>query len=340
MHPRLIALLIILLSTQRGISQRPDSVQHYLDTAIHLFKTQSLYADKLDWQKIEDSVNLLSKNATTYKQADTALVWAFSQLKDKHGFVATKDSFYRYPDPIQRTFSKAILAEYQKPRSIKTMMLTEQIGYYKMPAVLIGSNAKKIKEWANNLTDSLCKLLEAKPKALILDLRMNNGGHSAPMFEAMKPLLGKSYKVYSANSRFAILPEEKDSATLADHLAAKPERPCTVVNPTIPIAVLIGPGTASSGEILAMAFASRPNTRLFGENSIGLCNATNGILLPVNEFYVLLSAYYMADHKKKINKEQVVKSQVYVKNDNDNYAEPLKDETVQAALEWLQKKDR
>jgi len=318
-------------------AQRPDSVSRYIDTAIQLFKSTSLYADRLNWNSIEDSVQLLSLNAATYKEADAAIIWAFAQLKDTHGFVSTKDSFYRYNNGEQRTFSKAILAEYQKPRSVKAFMLSHKIGYYKMPAVLIGSNTAKMKEWANILSDSLCALMQAQPQALIIDLRMNNGGNSAPMFEALKPLLGKSYKVYSADSKFRIRKEVADSAAQAYLQHAVPDRLCVPLNPNMRIAVLIGPGTASSGEILAMALSSRPQTRLFGEPSIGVCNATNGFLLP-NSFYCLLSESYVADYKKRINKAQIVKPDVYISSENDNYINPADDPTVQAALQWLMKK--
>ena len=335
---KLILIGAILCYTTCVKAQRPDSVKRYIDSAVQLFKAHSLYASSVNWVQVQDSVNLLSKTAFTYKQADASIIWAFSQLKDKHGFVATNDSFYRYPDKEERVFSKAILEAYKKPRSIKIELLAKTVGYYKMPAVLIGSNTTKMKEWANNLSDSLCKLLELKPQSLIIDLRMNNGGNSAPMFEAFKALLGKSYTTYGANSQFKILKKESDSASLAYQQHAVPDRLCIPANPNMRIAVLIGPGTASSGEILALALSSRPNTRLFGEKTIGVCNATNGFLLSTNAFYCLLAESYVADYKKRINKAQIVYPDVYVKSDKDNYANPSEDPTVQAALLWLSKK--
>ncbi|ANE51837.1 S41 family peptidase [Flavisolibacter tropicus] len=327
-----------LLGTLESTAQRPDSVTRYIDSAIQVFKEHSLYAATVNWKQVQDSVDLLSQTATTYKQADASIIWAFSQLKDKHGFVATNDSFYRYSDGETRVLSKGILAEYKKPRSIKVEVLANKVGYYKMPSVQIGSNTAKMKEWANNLSDSLCKLLALQPRSLIIDLRMNNGGNSAPMFEALKPLLGKSYTTYGANSQFKILKKESDSATLAYQQHAIPDRLCAPTNPSMRIAVLIGPGTASSGEILAMALSSRSNTRLFGEKTIGVCNATNGFLLTTNAFYCLLVENYVADYKQKINKAQIVVPDVYVKSDNDNYTSPADDPTVQAALQWLSKK--
>ena len=48
-----------------------------------------------------------------------------------------------------------------------------------------------------------------------------------------------------------------------------------VVLPSVPpVAVLIDGGTASSGEAVAVAFRGRPDTRFFGEATVGVSNST------------------------------------------------------------------
>jgi len=315
--------------------QGKDSIQLYISKAVALFQKESLYSENINWKKMQDSLTLLSAKMTSYKQADEVLIWVFSKLKDKHGFISTKDTSYKYKEPVVDRLSAGIKEEYTKPRSIKISMLTTETGYYKMPAVLIGSDKLRMKEWANKLRDSLCKLLSYHPKGLIIDLRMNNGGNSAPMLEAFKIILGDAYKIYYADKNLVLSDPAKneDTAAASYRKCAVPDNNCNFFSGT-PLAVLIGPATASSGEILAMALASRPDTKLFGEPTSGNCNSTNGFRTGINSFYALLTVSYVADHRKKINKQSVVVPDVYVKSD-DNYNNLNDDITVRAAQDWL-----
>lgn len=314
-------------------AQVPDSIKRYVMKCIDVMQKESLYSSKLNWKKIRKEVNVQLAMANTRPQAEKAVIWAFSQLKDDHGYYAGIDTFYRYKKPgPERVFSKGILAAYQKPRAVATKMLDGGIAYYKMPAVLIGSNTEKMKQWANMLTDSICKLEAQKPRAYIIDLRMNNGGNSEPMWQALKNLAGEQNRTYMADARKRILPDELDSATLRYKAAAIPDRACTFRN-DIPVAVLIGPGTASSGEIMALSFTTRSNTRLFGEPTIGVASVTNGF--PVeNKGFLLLTVGYVANARKKILKDYYIKPDVYVKAEDD-FTQPEKDITVQKALDWL-----
>ncbi|ULQ54700.1 S41 family peptidase [Flavihumibacter fluvii] len=314
-------------------AQVPDSLKHYVYACLEVMQKESLYASQLNWNNIRDSVNQQLGMAKTLKEAESSVIWVFAQLKDHHGMYGGIDTTYRYQKPgPEREFSKGILAEYQKPRSIRIRMLANGIAYYKMPAVLIGSNQEKMKQWANMLTDSLCKLETQHPRGYIVDLRMNNGGNSEPMWQALKDLIGEENHTYTADANRKILPDETDSVTVRYRMAALPDRPCSFQK-HIPVAVLIGPGTASSGEIMALSFSTRRKTRLFGEPTIGVASVTNGFVIQ-EKGYLLLTVGYIANARKEILSSYYIQPDVFVKSD-DNYSEPEKDVTVQAALKWL-----
>jgi carboxyl-terminal processing protease len=314
-------------------AQLPDSIKQYVTDCIDVMQKESLYSKKLNWVAIRNNVNQQLNIAKTPIEAESIVIEVFRQLKDDHGMYGGIDTSYRYTKPgPEREFSKGLLDEYKKPRSVKAMLIDNGIAYYKMPAVLIGSDTKKMKQWANLLTDSLCKLEALQPRAYIIDLRMNNGGNSEPMWQALKNLLGETNRTYMADANKKILPDEKDTATLAYKAAAIPDHPCTF-RANIPVAVLIGPGTASSGEIMALSFKTRANTRLFGEPSIGVANVTNGFVIK-NKGYLLLTVGYIADASKKILTGYRIEPDKVIKSD-DKYNEPEKDITVQAAIQWL-----
>jgi len=315
-------------------AQSADSLRLYVQECVSVMQRQSLYSNKVDWQRVQDTVQRWLPQVNDARAADELVIWVFDQLQDYHGMYAGLDSSHRSKNPApDRVMSAGILAAYKQPRAVKLAMLDGGIAYYKMPAVLIGSNQARMKEWANLLMDSLCKLAALNPKAYIIDLRMNNGGNSEPMWQVIRLLTGDANKPLAADAAGHILPADTSLATLQYQQAAVPDRTC-LVNGKVPVAVLIGPGTASSGEIMALAFTTRARTRLFGEPSIGVGNATNGIVVH-NKGYLLLTVNYMANARKKVLKSGTVTPQVYVSSAQDDFDNPPADPTVQAAHKWL-----
>lgn len=330
-------ILLYIFSFSVAKAQLPDSIRTYVWSCVDIMQQQSLYSGNINWPTTRDSVQQHLNKAATLADAENVVIWVFQQLKDHHGMYGGIDTSHRYIKPgPQRSMSKAILAEYQKPRTVKIQMLDYGIAYYKMPAVLIGSDKEKMKSWANLLMDSLCKIASQNPKAFIIDLRVNNGGNSEPMWHTLKYLVEEKNKPYYADAGGKIMKDDEDVITQSYKKAGMPDRLCTF-NGRVPIAVLIGPGTASSGEIMALSFTTRKKTRLFGEPTIGVANSTNGFVIQ-GKGYLLLTVAYMADAKKRLLKKMYVEPDEYINNEGDNYTQVSEDVTVQAAMRWLSKK--
>ena len=103
-----------------------------------------------------------------------------------------------------------------------------------------------------------------------------------------------------------------------------------------PVVVLISALTASSGEVVTLAFRNRPNTLILGEASSGYTTTVGWEPMADNVILQLTLSYY-ADRKENIFKgtpiepdEECIKS-----CDFDNL---LKDEEVLRAMEWLESK--
>lgn len=330
---------LFIASLHFAEAQSADSLRLYVQECVSVMQRESLYSNKVDWQRVKDTVQARLAGVNDARAADELVIWVFDQLKDYHGMYGGLDSSFRSRNPAPgRIMSAGILAAYKKPRAVKLAILDGGIAYYKMPAVLIGSNQEKMKEWANLLMDSLCKLAAFNPKAYIIDLRMNNGGNSEPMWQVIRLLAGDENKPLAADASGHILPADTSQATLQYLQAAIPDRSC-FINRKVPVAVLIGPGTASSGEIMALAFTTRARTRLFGEPSTGVGNATNGFVVH-NKGYLLLTVNYMANAQKKVLKSGTVAPRVYINSAKDDFENPQADPTVQAAYKWLQRQVR
>ncbi|MDH7452206.1 S41 family peptidase [Luteimonas composti] len=115
------------------------------------------------------------------------------------------------------------------------------------------------------LVPELEALARTPPRALVLDLRRNGGGQ-----------WGVAARIHAR-----LNPPREDLLVLhegtAGHriLASTPRDPYTG-----PLAVLIGPGSASAAELLAARLQETGRARLFGQRSHGAVVGTRGINLP------------------------------------------------------------
>ncbi len=339
---RLLNLIVLLVTVQSGFAQMPDSVRSYVDTALKIIQTRSLFANEVDWGKTRDTAYILAAGATSYKEAFPAISYAYKQVKDYHGMVANSDTMYRYPAPVNfdSVLSKGIKAEFLKGNRIVIQTLDNGIAYLRVPSMNVFSRTD-MDARANMLRDSLCKIVSTDPKGLIIDLRMNTGGNSAPMLSGISPIFTDSILGYGVDRDNKFLsPTRLRNGVLVDDQGQPMvtlNNTCTI-NSKIKLAVLIGPSTVSSGEILAAFIRQQKNTRLFGEPTAGFCNATEGFLFNNNQGYLLLTVNRIADAKKYVYQSLRVEPDITIPSRNDNFQQLNSDPTVNAARKWIQSK--
>ena len=221
------------------------------------------------------------------------------------------------------------------------MFLFFSYAYLRIPGMNVTRQAD-MDDRANKLRDSLCLLMKQNPKGIIIDLRMNTGGNSAPMVSGIGPLFHNSTIGYGVDRDGNLLePVKLKEGVLLDENGNKMvsiRKGCSIKK-EIPIAVLIGPSTVSSGEILAVYLKQQPNVKLFGEPTPGFCNATEGFSFMNGKGYLLLSVNRVADARKHVYQEMLVRPDVYIKSE-DNYDDLPADPTVKTAFNWLTAKEK
>lgn len=65
----------------------------------------------------------------------------------------------------------------------------------------------------------------------------------------------------------------------------------TLEHADAPVALLLGNETASSGEMVVIAFQGRPNTRSFGDSTAGFASANSTVPLRDGAMLVVTSSY-------------------------------------------------
>jgi C-terminal processing protease CtpA/Prc len=98
-----------------------------------------------------------------------------------------------------------------------------------------------------------------------------------------------------------------------------------------PIAVLLGSATASSGEMVAIAFHGRPHTRSFGMATMGATTAVHGAQDQYGNFFGITSLYAADRHGLRIHPKVVPDVVIEAKPAPTDQA----DQPLRAAIDWL-----
>jgi carboxyl-terminal processing protease len=149
-------------------------------------------------------------------------------------------------------------------------------------------------EYASTLRKGLLAMDEGKICGWIIDLRQNGGGNMWPMLLGLDPVLGPSpfgaflmadgKKQHWVRAFNTIIPTPENVAGTPPAFALK--------HADAPVAVLVGPMTASSGEMTAIALIGRQNVRVFGSPTANFTSAnssyplSDGALLVLTEMSV------------------------------------------------------
>lgn len=134
------------------------------------------------------------------------------------------------------------------------------------------------------------------PCGWIVDLRLNSGGNMYPMLAGIGPVLGDGVAGRFVPPGGGSTPWYH-AAGSAGVTGAGGERalvtattPYTLRRPGVPVAVLHGEATASSGEAVAISFRGLPNARSFGTHTGGLSTAVTGFRLSDGAFLTVATA--------------------------------------------------
>lgn len=333
MRNTIIAFFITILSTlpYATIAQQPDSVKIFVDSALNIMKSHSMYSDKVNWKEVKLKVKDLAAHAKNYAEAGDAVKYAFSALGDKHGWLVLDDKDYRNPDfkPDTGRLSANIKAAASKGPKVYAGKV-ERYAYVSIP--FFGKqDTVSMNAFAQRIQDSLCNNLSKDSKGIILDLRLNAGGNIYPMLVGISNVYGSQYE---KGKSFVGDWEIKDHQfKLSETFYARLKTNCGDYT-HLPVAVLIGPVTGSSGEFLAIGFSTRPKTILIGERTAGFTTANMGYLLPGKNNGIVLSES-MAIDRNGITYPDGINPQLEIRG--DDFFNRENDPKIQAALAWLKK---
>jgi len=334
---RLLLLLfaaILCFGCTAQTSKLPDPVRVYIDSSLTILKQNSLYGKKVDWVEVEKEVYAKAAGSQTTEDAFDALVIAFEATGDKHaGYYSGNKKFQIPHTELMARYSDSLKANWAKGPRILNKMIGD-VAYVNIPTMAVGRQ-EDIDKYANWVYDAVSGLAKNNPKGWIIDVRSNAGGNIRPMMAGLAMFFPDGIvSYYIDRDGNAIAP----SGFVDGDLQMEGITQASIKNkvPSLKdakIAVLIGPGTASSGEGVASNFRQRKNSRLFGQDTGGFANSTLGFTFNNSQTYFLISTHYIGDKNKKPLAEFIVPHEKVT--GMEAYSELEKDNSVQAAIRWI-----
>ncbi|MFL6585536.1 MAG: S41 family peptidase [Luteimonas sp.] len=246
----------------KTLEATPDTGSAYtlLETAISTIRAHALNTGQVDWAAQSRLLTPALKDAPA-QEAHVHIDAVLEALGDRHSALLPRRAAADYRADAVAT--QPIEAH-----------VRDGVGYVRVPGVR-GSD----RDAGRVFSAALCQAIESHGAAAssgwIVDLRGNGGGAMWPMLAGLRPLLGDVH-----------IGAFKGRAGASSPWTPRPIDTCSADLARSPVAVLIGPRTASSGEAVAIAFKGRVETRFFGQPTAGL--ATSNQTFPLLDGSVMM----------------------------------------------------
>lgn len=252
-------------SDKADAAPSPDAKAEF-QAAVDILKAHHLNRDKADWKNI-------SAQGDSLIPAGKPAAEAYPSIQGVLYYLAIRHSYLIPADQVRKQYTAPASADTEGLR-LPLSHIDGNSGYISLPTH--SGSAASDTAYAQRLREALQQFQHKHICRIVIDLRENHGGNMWPMLRGLAPLLGQPpYGSFLNSDGPATL---WDEAILKDGITAAPTTTQTM--DTAFVAILIGPGTISSGEFTAMAFEGRPHSRFFGAPTGGFLTVNSSYPLP------------------------------------------------------------
>lgn len=332
----LLACWFCLLPAKGQFPAHPDSIFTFI-------RYNSVWSNKIqDWAPVHSSFRKQLEAARNMEDTMNSFIRVLEQLNDVHSYFIYRGKFYGYYQPLdsaRHARIRPVLSQAnQETDRFTTSFLPGRIAYVRVPAIQ-AYGADDVNRYARQLYDSVAQYIARKPKGFIVDLRLNSGGNMYPMLAGLGELLGNTVIGYETDRDGK--PARKWELVKGNLVSGG--YPVTGISAAekssleqIPVAVLTGPVTASSGTMTAIAFKQRPRTIFIGEPTAEGYSTSNGYFTYGNTLIFLFATNFVADRKLQLYTSSVPVD--ILVTGRDDFYELLRDDKIKTALQWLRKR--
>ena len=266
------ALELTAVPTDSWPPAAPAAVR-YVEAALAVMREHSLRRAEVDWPTLRTRALEHARGASSSAEAQLAVRFAVRELGDRHSYLQSAAVTRALETRAVSNARTGAASTAPQGRRL------DRLAYVEVPGFAGGTPLQQV-EFAETLQTIVRRHDEGGVCGWVVDLRQNTGGNLWPMLAGLGPLLGEgelAASVYPDGRRVAVWYRD-GQAGFGDYTQLRVRSPYRLRAVT-PVAVLIGPATASSAEVLAVAFRGRPGIRSFGAPTRGLSagNRTFGL---------------------------------------------------------------
>jgi C-terminal processing protease CtpA/Prc len=321
------ALELRAIVTDAWAPAAPEATR-YLDAALALMREHSLRRAEVDWATLRAQALEHARGATTAAEAQLAVRFAVRELGDRHSYLQSAAA--------TRALATTAVANARTGLPLTpphARRLGENLAYVNVPGFAGGTAVQQV-EFAESLKNAIQANDDARVCGWIVDLRQNTGGNLWPMLAGLGPLLAEgevAASLYPDGRRVGVWHRD-GQAGFGDYTQLRVRSPYRV-RTEVPAAVLLGPSTASSAEVLAVALRGRPATRSFGAPTRGL-TAGNRIFALADGASLVLTVAATSDSAGRVYAGPIEPDEPIAGADSPSRGQAA-DETLEAAVAWL-----
>jgi hypothetical protein len=300
----------------------------YLEAALDVMREHSLYRAAIDWPALREQAFEYARGADTAAEAYAAVRFAVRALGDRHSYLqppAVTAALQSTAVANARTGSAAVAPQGRRLGAV---------AYVQVPSFVGGTPVQQV-DFAEALKNIVQQYDETGVCGWIVDLRRNTGGNLWPMLAGLGPLLGDGElvaSVYPGGRRVAVWHRD-GQAGFGDYTQLRVRSSYRVRAPTS-VAVLLGPATASSAEVLALAFRSRSTTRSFGAPTRGV-SAGNRTFALADGASLVLTVAATSDRAGEVFIGPLQPDELIGRTAGSADAADTADPVLDAAMAWL-----
>ena len=256
----------------------PDA---FLQEVLGVMESHWLFSHQVDWNELRLEALAGIDEAESHGDTFAAIYRALRDGGDRHSYLLAPDPYARWRGRQAREASAPAVLDRDDWRShepfegLETRLLDGHVGYVKLPP--LGSADERVcRAYATHLYEGIRALDAERPHGWVVDLRENTGGNLWPMLAGLSSLIGPgragAFVSREGSEDFGVSAGRAWSAGPSGRVVteqAVATAPFELSDPRPRIAVLTGPHTASSGEVVAAAFRGQDATRSFGARTAG-----------------------------------------------------------------------
>ena len=239
---------------------------------------------------------------------------ALKDLHDNHSFLIKKH--------VASSDSAATL---NKPVEKFSINVEGGIGIINIPTLRTDVNqvdAILHEEWVIEVNNKIESMAPKVTDGWIIDLTQNAGGNMYPMLAALssfynEPILGGFYSVIASKPEKTVLSFDGKSFKFNGQDFFTYKTTFKMNQNKLPVIVLIGKNTASSGEFVALALKRQKHVIIAGQESQGLATANEVMQLPHDLGNYMLTVAYDLDTNNEPLIEKKVHPTVILKDDEN-----------------------